>query len=89
MAYVGATPPIAPKNSPFENFITDYDNNNPNASNSVHISFNPRNGLWLARELTENSITSNCLWYCYLSKTSLGRCTKIQQSYSHRQSKWL
>lgn len=64
MAYVGATPPIAPKNSPFENFITDYDNNNPNASNSVHISFNPRNGLWLARELTENSITSNCSFLC-------------------------
>lgn len=62
--YVGAAPPIAPKNSPFENFITDYNSANPNASNSAHISFNSRNGLWLARELTEDSITSNCSFMC-------------------------
>ena len=64
MAYVGATPPIAPKNSPFINFTTDYNKATPNASNSAHISFNSRNGKWLARELTEVPITTDCSSFC-------------------------
>lgn len=64
MAYIGATPPIAPKNSPFANFSTDFNKVNPNASNSAHISFNSINGKWLARELSENSITNNCSFLC-------------------------
>jgi hypothetical protein len=64
MAYVGALPPPAPKDSPFSNFIADYNTANPNASNSAHISFNSRNGRWLARELTENPTTANCSFIC-------------------------
>ena len=64
MAYVGATPPTAPKNSPFANFSTDFDKSNPNASNKMHISFNSRNGEWLAKELNVNAITTNCSYMC-------------------------
>ncbi|PVX46476.1 hypothetical protein C8C85_2337 [Flavobacterium sp. 103] len=49
-SYVGAIPLVAPKNSPFANFTTDFDKN-PNAHNKQHISFDPRNGKWLASEL--------------------------------------
>lgn len=64
MAYVGATPPIAPKNSPFANFSTDFEQSNPNTSNKTHISFNSRNGEWLAKELNINPITTNCSYMC-------------------------
>ena len=64
MAYVGAIPPIAPKNSPFANFSTDFDKANPNSSNKTHISFNNRNGEWLAKELNLNAITTNCSYMC-------------------------
>ena len=64
MAYVGATPPIAPKNSPFANFSTDFEKFNPNASNKTHISFNSRNGEWLAKELNIAPITTNCSYMC-------------------------
>lgn len=64
MAYVGATPPVAPKNSPFANFSTDYEKYNPNASNKMHISFNTRNGEWLAKELNVAPITTNCSYMC-------------------------
>ena len=64
MAYVGATPPVAPKNSPFSNFSTDFEKSNPNASNKTHISFNSRNGEWLAKELNIAPITTNCSYMC-------------------------
>ncbi len=64
MAYVGATPPVAPKNSPFANFSTDFEKSNPNASNKMHISFNSRNGEWLANELNIAPITTNCSYMC-------------------------
>lgn len=62
--YVGATPPVAPKNSPFSNFSTDFEKSNPSASNKTHISFNSRNGEWLASELNINAITTNCSAFC-------------------------
>lgn len=64
MAYVGATPPLAPKNSPFANFSTDFEKYNPNASNKMHISLNSRNGDWLAKELNVTPITTNCSYRC-------------------------
>lgn len=64
MAYVGATPPTVPKNSPFANFSTDFEKYNPNASNKPHISFNSRNGDWLAKELTLTPETTNCSYMC-------------------------
>ena len=69
-SYVGAIPPVAPLNSPFSNFTTDFDKVNPNAHNKQHISFDPRNGKWLASELnaitnTGNSPqTTNCSFIC-------------------------
>lgn len=63
-AYVGATPPVAPKNSPFVNFSSDFEVNNPNSSNKSHISFNSRNGQWFARELNLNPIVTNCSYMC-------------------------
>jgi hypothetical protein len=69
-SYVGAIAPVAPKNSPFANFISDFDRSNPNASNKNHISFNDRNGDWLASELNAlnnpNATPSlaNCSYMC-------------------------
>lgn len=69
-SYVGALPPAAPKNSGFQNFVTDFNRNNPASSNSQHISFTTRNGNWLAAELaalaTQNPVTprSNCSFIC-------------------------
>lgn len=64
MAYVGATPPVAPKNSPFANFSTDFERTNPNSSNNRHISFNSRNGNWFAKELNLVPETTNCAYMC-------------------------
>lgn len=70
-SYVGAIPLQTPKNSPFANYITDFDRNNPNVNkNKNHISFNSRSGDWLASEL--NSInnpnstpqSANCSFMC-------------------------
>ncbi len=69
-SYVGAIAPVAPKNSPFANFISDFDRSNPNASNKNHISFNDRNGDWIVSELNalnNPSITpekANCSYMC-------------------------
>ena len=64
-SYVGGLPPIAPTNSPFHNFVTGFEINNPNASNSRHISFNRRNGDWLALELIGTTpTTTNCSFVC-------------------------
>lgn len=69
-SYVGAIPLVSPKNSPFANFVTDFDIVNPNAHNKQHISFNPRNGKWLASELNAlsnpytNPELANCSFMC-------------------------
>ncbi|WP_300565033.1 T9SS type A sorting domain-containing protein [Flavobacterium sp.] len=62
--YNSLTPPLAPKGIPFANFTTSYNTSN---SNETHISFNTRNGNWLATELdnvTNNEDYSNCLKFC-------------------------
>lgn len=64
-SYVGASPPNAPKNSPFDNYSTEFDNANPNAGNFNHISFNTRNGNWLAAELVGSNIQfTDCSFIC-------------------------
>ncbi len=65
-SYVGALPPALPKNSPFQNFVTHFDQFNPNNNNSRHISFNRRNGNWLTTELNTAIADeySNCSYMC-------------------------
>lgn len=64
-SYVGANPPTGSKSSPFDNFSTEFDSENPNAGNYEHISFNERNGDWLAAELNAtNIIYTNCSFVC-------------------------
>ncbi|MFL0083041.1 hypothetical protein V2647_03870 [Tenacibaculum maritimum] len=64
-SYVGGNPPTGTKSSPFTNFSSDFDTN-PNISNKPHISFNPRNGDWLASELIggSNIETTDCAAFC-------------------------
>lgn len=73
-SYIGALPPVLPKNSPFQNFVTHFDQNNPSNNNSFHISFNRRNGNWLSAELNptpSNPIEySNCSFMCSSSQIS-------------------
>lgn len=61
LKYNSNTPPVAPKNSPFANFTTSF----PNGANinETHISFNARNGDWLASEL-DNDINNNYNFDC-------------------------
>ena len=64
-SYVGASPPVAPKNTAFQNFVTHFDQFNPNNNNSPHISFNRRNGNWLEAELVDNNIQfTDCSSFC-------------------------
>lgn len=62
--YVGANPPAAPKNSPFDNFVTHFDGFNPANNNSEHISFNRINGNWLVAELEEDAEFTDCSFAC-------------------------
>ena len=62
--YVGANPPAAPKNSPFNNFVTHFDRFNPANTNSEHIEFNRRNGNWLVAELDDDPEFTDCSFVC-------------------------
>ena len=64
--YNAASPPISPKATPFVNFSTSYPQGNTNL-NEQHISFNTRNGNWLATELdsnTNNNQIFDCTSFC-------------------------
>ena len=80
--YVGATPPPAPKNTPFNNFITAFSGGI--GANEEHISFTQRNGKWLADELNLQSTFSNCSYFCSLSSNAIlgPSCFDINQSYN-------
>jgi hypothetical protein len=64
--YIGALPPVSPKDTPFQNFVTHFDQFNPNNNNSSHISFNRRNGNWLRTELNTSIAIelTNCSNFC-------------------------
>lgn len=62
--YNAVMPPSAPRTIPFDNFTTSYNLTN---INEAHISFNTRNGDWLALELDANSGNEDyfdCSWTC-------------------------
>lgn len=65
--YIGGAPPVVPRNSPFQNFVTAFNNQR---RNEQHIGFFPRNGDWLAQELTQidnpphNPPVANCSAFC-------------------------
>jgi hypothetical protein len=60
--YNAANPPTGNLEIPFHNFITAYFDNS--SENEQHISFNFRNGDWLAAELVENEQFFNCSYAC-------------------------
>jgi hypothetical protein len=63
--YNAANPPSGDLAIPFDNFITAYENNN--SLNEQHISFNFRNGDWLATELDTavgNEDIFDCSFVC-------------------------
>ncbi len=65
--FIGAIPPTAPLNSPFNNFITAFKSaTNPNNNNEKHLEFNARNGNWLAAELNgiSNVTAPDCTFIC-------------------------
>lgn len=65
--YMGGTPPVTPRNTPFRNFVTAFNNER---RNEQHIGFFQRNGDWLAEELTQagnpptNPPVANCSAFC-------------------------
>ncbi len=73
-SYVGANPPTGIYSSPFANFSTDFNPINDNYHNYRHITFNPRNGTWLANELNaarnpnNTPTTTDCSFYCGLTE---------------------
>lgn len=62
--YGGGTIDFPGLNTGFDNFIVDYNNGVP--LNNEHISFQPRNGNWLADELNEipNGPVADCRILC-------------------------
>ena len=65
--YAGGTTPELALTSGFKNFIVDYNNGNP--INNEHISFQARNGNWLAQEMQVNPSNPiypnyNCSYIC-------------------------
>lgn len=62
--YIGSTPPSSPKNTPFNNFITAFNNDR---INEQHISFERRNGDWMAAELNGAPQSADCSAFCDLS----------------------
>lgn len=63
--YTAANPPTGIKAIPFINFTTSFNQNN--TLNAAHISFNRRNGDWLALELDaipNNQPLFDCLNFC-------------------------
>jgi hypothetical protein len=62
--YTLANPPTGNRAIPFDNFTSSYNNN---GINERHISFNTRNGNWLAKELDDelgNEEVFNCSFIC-------------------------
>lgn len=62
--YNSVNPPTGNLAIPFNNFITSFNNN---GTNETHISFNPRNGDWLALELNDLANDEeffNCTYIC-------------------------
>ena len=63
--YSATNPPVGDRAIPFHNFITAFEN--ANSLNERHISFNVRNGNWLATELDadpSNNAVFNCSFMC-------------------------
>lgn len=59
--YSAANPPTGNKTIPFDNFTSSY---NTTGTNERHISFNTRNGDWLAAELDDNEEIFDCSFIC-------------------------
>jgi hypothetical protein len=66
--YTAATPPVAPLNSPFANFTTSLPDTN---TNETHISFNNRNGNWLAKELNNTVVNKDIFDCSYVCATQI------------------
>lgn len=72
--YNSVTPPVAPKNSPFNNFITSFQSsfvvNNDDgyqSTNEHHIYLHKRNADWLAKEIDNtpnNNDSFDCSYMC-------------------------
>lgn len=70
--YIGAAPPVAPLNTPFANFTTEFDLNQTcvddactiKDNNEQHIEITARNGDWAAAELNGAPTTTNCSGAC-------------------------
>lgn len=68
-SYVGATPPPAPKNTPFANFTTAFSqvfvSNGQINNNENHIQIATRNGNFIVEELNGNTnVRTNCIAFC-------------------------
>jgi len=72
--YIGGAPPVPPRNTPFQNFVTAF---NGQVRNEQHTGFFPRNGNWLAQELTQvgnpppNPPVANCSAFCDLVTSAI------------------
>jgi len=61
--YAGGQTPETALTTPFDNFIVDF--NQDERFNYAHISFQPRNGNWLANELEEATVLiDDCSAFC-------------------------
>ncbi|WP_286743743.1 T9SS type A sorting domain-containing protein [Roseivirga sp. UBA1976] len=69
-AYNPASPPSSPKNSPFDYYVTGFQNN------ETHTQFTYRNANFLLDALNGGSLTAECLNLCYVSSSTIGGSSK-------------
>lgn len=69
--YIGGTPPVAPRNTPFQNFITALNANHPTINNEDHLDIFMRNGDWLASEINGIHPAANCSFICSNSSITI------------------
>jgi len=78
MTYTQASPPVAPKNTPFSNFITAFSPVSPTTpnNNEGHLDYEPQNSNWLWTVLMANQgqsslPTADCSTLCQANATGI------------------
>jgi hypothetical protein len=81
--YDGISRPT-PKTTPFDNFITAYTPISPTVlnNNEAHISYDPRNGQWLANELNTPASSSGCITVCSANITGPANICETYSTFS-------
>lgn len=78
-SYAPGLPMLPFKQSPFDSFLTEINAFTHQSENYRHISFNSRNGSWLAQELEgNNGVVTDCSFVCATDEQATGNALICQ-----------